>query len=162
MLEQIAAFLLSLAVGAAGALGIQTATTTPHGVGTPEIAAAQAALARQAAAERLAEALAEALEQALVAREEGGELEAQDGEAGIAGAGLDSAVAAIASSPAAEVDAAEVGLETAVTAIENARNGNGDTEDEGNRPENVPPVTPPTAPPSDVPSGSSDAPGGRP
>lgn len=159
MLEQIVAFLTGLAVAAASAVGLGTATTASQGVDTPEIAAARTALARQEAAERLAEKL----EQVLVSLDEADELADLNGEVGTADAGLETAATAIAESPAWEAASgnADDGLDTAHTAVTTAPTGGDDTEDAG-PPEGVPPVTPPTAPPADVPSGQSDAPGGRP
>lgn len=158
MLEQIVAFLTGLAVAAATAVGLGPATTASQGVGTPEIAAARAALARQEAAERLAEKL----EQVLIALDEADELADLDVEVDTAEAGLDVALQAVTSAPVNEN--AAVGISTAEQAITNAPTGgeNGDDPEEAGPPEEVPPVTPPTAPPTDVPSGQSDAPGGRP
>lgn len=158
MLEQILALLTSLVVAAAGAVGVQTASEAPHGVGTPEIAAARAEAAREAAAERLAAAL----EGALAAIEQAqSEVEPQD-----ASTGLDTAATAITESPAWEASGGEAndGLTIALEAVTSAPTGGGDEADTagGEPPEDVPPVTTPAGPPSDVPSGASDAPGGRP
>lgn len=161
MLEQIVAFLVSLAVGAAGAAGLHTATTQAHGVGTPEIADARAELAQQEAAARLAAAL----ETALAAFEEA-QAQVQGGHDVDAADGTETATTAITGSPAwdASGGAADEGLGTALTAVEEGA-ANGDRGDEA-QPEDVPPVTPPTAPPTappaDAPTAPSDLLGGRP
>lgn len=157
MLEQLATFLVSLAVAAAGAVGIQTASTAPHGADWAEIAAARAELAQQEAAARVAAAL----EAALVAFEDA-QLEIQDEHDVDTADGTDTATMAITNAPAWEASggAADDGLNTALTAVSEG-GADGDAGDE-EQPEDVPPITPPTAPPSDTPTGPSDAPGGRP
>jgi len=138
MLEQIAAFLIALVVAAAGAVGIDTASTAPHGVGSPEIASARATEARQEAAERLAAVL----EAAALGAE-------QSVEVAVADDGLETAAEAITAAPAAED--ADFGLSTAFEQVTSAPGGAAEANASAGPPEGVPPADPPT-----------DTPGGRP
>lgn len=163
MLEHIAAFLVSLAVAAAGLAGLDTASTAPHGVGSPEIATARAALARQHAAEQVAAALERA---ELASEEEGDEVEEGD-----EGEGLVTAAGALTQALAHAPEAALPGLQNAFTRVTTAPTGSPEAADEAGQPDDASPVTTPSGPPAEVPAGPpdevpggppADAPGGRP
>lgn len=124
MLDTIIELVLSLAVAAAGALGIGTATTTPHGVGPDfdSVAAKTAWAHQQAAAHR-----ADQAEEALTGHEN------QE----LAGSGLNTALDALERAMEQAPEAADHGLNQAVESVSNAG----------------PPSDVPAGPPAGVPSG---------
>jgi hypothetical protein len=136
MLERIVELLVGLAVAAAAAFGIETATTTPHGVGPDtDSIAAKVAEAKQRATERRADAASVELTS--------GEVGAQSSDAGLA-----AAIAALERVMESAPDAASDGLQQAWDSVSNA----GPPEDPGSAADAAP-VDVPAGPPAETPAG---------
>ena len=126
MLDRIIELLVSLAVAVAGAMGIGTATTTPHGVGPDaDSVAAKTAWAHQQAAAHRADHADETLTG----------VENQE----LAADGIGTAVEALARAIEQAPEAADPGLTQAVESVSNA----------------APPSDIPAGPPSDIPGPDS-------
>lgn len=143
MLERIIELLLGLAVAAAAAVGIDTATTTPHGVGPDsERIGERVEWAQQQAAERRADA-------AVLDPAAEGEFD----EAAVSG--IETALAALARIMESAPEAAEGGLDQAWESVSGAA-ANGPDEEEAAEDRGAAPVEVPAGPPADLPAGAPD------